>query len=82
LRETVGQRYTIQSLGTTTNAQWNTIANTSGITYVDSITVVSGGSFLVGKKYIIKTLGTTTTQLVIRNSTGVANTTQWFAIGY
>ena len=59
---TAGQRYTIQSLGTTTNAEWNTIANTSGITYVDSITVVSGGSFLVGKKYIIKTLGTTTTQ--------------------
>ena len=29
----VGVKYTIASLGTTTNTQWNTIANTSGITY-------------------------------------------------
>jgi len=29
----VGKRYEIVSLGTTTNAQWNTIAGTSGITY-------------------------------------------------
>jgi hypothetical protein len=30
---TVGIKYTITSLGTTTNTQWNTIAGTSGVTY-------------------------------------------------
>ena len=29
-----GRTYTIASLGTTTNAQWNTIAGTTGITYI------------------------------------------------
>ena len=30
---TVGVKYTIAGLGTTTNTQWNTIAGTSGVTY-------------------------------------------------
>ena len=31
---TVGVKYTISSLGTTTNTQWNTIAGTTGVTYI------------------------------------------------
>ena len=30
----IGENYTIVSLGTTTNTQWNTIAGTTGITYI------------------------------------------------
>lgn len=36
----VGTKYVIETLGTTTNAQWNTIAGTSGITYSVSSTFV------------------------------------------
>jgi len=42
----LGQLYTIASLGTTTNDQWNTIAGTSGITY------------LVGSQFTCANVGT------------------------
>jgi hypothetical protein len=38
---TLGTRYTILSLGTTTNAQWNTIAGTSSVTYAVGNTFTS-----------------------------------------
>lgn len=49
---TVGQRYTITTLGSTTNAQWNTIAGTSGITYA------------VGDNILISAVGTGTGKVV------------------
>ena len=58
---TLSQPYTIQALGTTTNAQWNTIAGTTNVT---------AGSFVPGNTYVIVSPGTTDFTLI-----GAANST-------
>jgi hypothetical protein len=58
---TLSQPYTIQALGTTTNAQWNTIAGTTNVT---------AGSFVPGRTYVIVSPGTTDFTLI-----GAANST-------
>ena len=58
---TLSQSYTIQALGTTTNAQWNTIAGTTNVT---------AGSFVPGRTYVIVSPGTTDFTLI-----GAANST-------
>jgi hypothetical protein len=67
---TSGKRYTILSLGTTTQAQWNTVAGTSGRIYVVGSeficavplvgTTFTPSQFIVGNTYDIISLGTTT----------------------
>ena len=47
---TLSQSYTIQALGTTSNAQWNTIAGTTNVT---------AGAFVPGITYVIVSPGTT-----------------------
>lgn len=58
---TLSQSYTIQTLGTTSNAQWNTIAGTTN---------VAAGSFVPGRTYVIVSPGTTDFTLI-----GAANNT-------
>lgn len=58
---TLSQSYTIQTLGTTSNAQWNTIAGTTN---------VIAGSFVPGRTYVIVSPGTTDFTLI-----GAANNT-------
>ena len=58
---TLSQPYTIQALGTTSNAQWNTIAGTTNVT---------AGSFVPGRTYVIVSPGTTDFTLI-----GAANST-------
>ena len=58
---TLSQPYTIQALGTTSNAQWNTIAGTTNVT---------AGSFVPGRTYVIVSPGTTDFTLI-----GAANNT-------
>ena len=58
---TLSQSYTIQTLGTTSNAQWNTIAGTTNVT---------AGSFVPGRTYVIVSPGTTDFTLI-----GAANST-------
>ena len=58
---TLSQSYTIQTLGTTSNAQWNTIAGTTNVT---------AGSFVPGRTYVIVSPGTTNFTLI-----GAANST-------
>lgn len=60
----VGVKYTIVALGSTTNAQWNTTAGTSGITYI------------AGSTFIAATVGTgtgtaTKNDLIANNATAV-----------
>ena len=67
---TLSQPYTIQTLGTTSNAQWNTIAGTTNVT---------AGSFVPGRTYVIVSPGTTDFTLI-----GAANSTigtSFIAIG-
>jgi hypothetical protein len=52
---TLSQSYTIQTLGTTSNAQWNTIAGTTN---------VAAGSFVPGRTYVIVSPGTTDFTLI------------------
>jgi hypothetical protein len=58
---TLSQSYTIQTLGTTSNTQWNTIAGTTNVT---------AGSFVPGRTYVIVSPGTTDFTLI-----GAANST-------
>ena len=58
---TLSQSYTIQTLGTTSNTQWNTIAGTTN---------VAAGSFVPGRTYVIVSPGTTDFTLI-----GAANNT-------
>jgi len=58
---TLSQPYTIQTLGTTSNAQWNTIAGTTNVV---------AGSFVPGRTYVIVSPGTTDFTLI-----GAANNT-------
>ena len=58
---TLSQPYTIQTLGTTSNADWNTIAGTTN---------VAAGSFVPGRTYVIVSSGTTDFTLI-----GAANNT-------
>ena len=58
---TLSQSYTIQTLGTTSNTQWNTIAGTTNVT---------AGSFVPGRTYVIVSPGTTDFTLI-----GAANNT-------
>jgi len=55
----VGQQYKITALGTTTQAQWNTIAGTTGQTYVVGslfIAVTDGASSGTGAAAVARTL--------------------------
>jgi hypothetical protein len=52
---TLSQPYTIQTLGTTTNAQWNTIANTTN---------VGATSLVAGRTYVIVSPGITDFTLI------------------
>ena len=58
---TLSQSYTIQTLGTTSNTWWNTIAGTTNVT---------AGSFVPGRTYVIVSPGTTDFTLI-----GAANST-------
>ena len=58
---TLSQSYTIQTLGTTLNTSWNTIAGTTNVT---------AGSFVPGRTYVIVSPGTTDFTLI-----GAANST-------
>lgn len=58
---TLSQPYTIQTLGSTTNTQWNTIAGTTNVT---------AGSFVPGRTYVIVSPGSTDFTLI-----GAANNT-------
>ena len=60
---TLSQPYTIQALGTTSNAQWNTIAGTTNVT---------AGSFVLGRTYVIVSPGATVTDFTL---IGAANNT-------
>ena len=60
-RFTLSAVYTIQTLGTTTNTQWNTIANTTN---------VDATSLVAGRTYVIVSPGTTDFTLI-----GAANNT-------
>ena len=69
-RFTLGAVYTIQTLGTTTNTQWNTIANTTN---------VAATALVAGRTYVIVSPGTTDFTLI-----GAANNTigtSFIAIG-
>ena len=60
-RFTLGAVYTIQNIGTTTNAQWNTIAGTTN---------VAATALVAGRTYVIVSPGTTDFTLI-----GAANNT-------
>jgi len=60
-RFTLGAVYTIQTIGTTTNTQWNTIANTTN---------VAATALVAGRTYVIVSPGTTDFTLI-----GAANNT-------
>lgn len=65
----VGKKYTLASLGSTTNAQWNTIAGTTGITYsVGSVfTAAHSGSGLGNGTATLKQVTDLTLYGMIRN---------------
>jgi len=63
----VGNEYMIKTMGTTTSANWNTLAGTSGVTYVVGSTFIAAGTTVIGtgtaylgKRYSIVSLGSTT----------------------
>ena len=60
--------YQIVSLGTTTNAQWNTIAGTSGVTYV------------VGSTFTATTAGTGTGTALLANVGGINTTGEVYLV--
>ena len=66
---TIGKIYTIASLGTTTNTQWNTIAGTSGVTYIvgSVFTAAIAGTGLGNGNATFKTITDLTLYGMIRN---------------
>jgi len=63
----IGNEYMIKTMGTTTSANWNTLAGTTGVTYVVGSTFIAAGTTVIGtgtaylgKRYTIVSLGSTT----------------------
>jgi hypothetical protein len=74
---TLGTRYTILSLGTTTNTQWNTIAGTTGITYTVGTTFTSaiGATAGLGTGTVSTQQSTNPTVYTVASSSFAAATT-------